>query len=165
MGHHDLGEMSENGGLFTEFCGNNDMVIGGSLFPHRSVHKVTSFSRDGGTENQIDHICISWKWRRSLLDVRNKRSADIASDHHLLIGEIRLRIARIQRQEEKIGRRFHTRRLEDVAVKRSFVEELENRATNIPEGGSIEDQWSTIKNAFIATGEKNLGVLRTRRKQ
>ncbi|XP_058828450.1 craniofacial development protein 2-like [Topomyia yanbarensis] len=118
MGRHGLGEMNENGELLAEFCGNNDMVIGGSPFPHRPVHKVTWVSRDGFTENQIDHICISRKWRRSLLDVRNKRSADIASDHHLLIGEIRLRIARIQRQEEKIGRRFNTRRLEDAAVRR-----------------------------------------------
>ncbi|XP_058811188.1 uncharacterized protein LOC131676078 [Topomyia yanbarensis] len=111
------------------------MVIGGSLFHHRPVHKVTWVSRDGFTENQIDHICVSRKWRRSLLDVRNNRSADIAYDHHLLIGEIRLRIARIYRQEEKIGRRVNTRRLEDAA------------------------------NAFIATGENNLGELRNQRKQ
>jgi endonuclease/exonuclease/phosphatase family metal-dependent hydrolase len=99
MGRHGLGQMSENGELFVEFCGNNNMVIGGSLFPNRPAHKVTWVSRDGRTENQIDHICISRKWRRSLLDVRNKRSADIASDHHLVIGEIRLRVARVQRRE------------------------------------------------------------------
>ncbi|EDS39543.1 conserved hypothetical protein [Culex quinquefasciatus] len=40
MGRHGLGEMSENGELFTEFCGNYDIVIEGSFFPHRSVHKV-----------------------------------------------------------------------------------------------------------------------------
>lgn len=165
MGRHGLGEMSENGELLAEFCGNNDMVIGGSLFPHRPVHKVTWVSRDGFTENQIDHICISRKWKRSLLDVRNKRSADIASDHHLLIGEVRLRIARIRRQEERVGRRFNTRRLEDATVKRSFVEELETRAANISEGGSVEEQWTAIKNAFITTSENNLGELRTRRKQ
>lgn len=33
------------------------------------------------TENQIDHIYISQKWRWSLLDVLSERSADIASDH------------------------------------------------------------------------------------
>ncbi|XP_058828392.1 uncharacterized protein LOC131688237 [Topomyia yanbarensis] len=114
MGRLGLGEMCENGELLAEFCGNNDMVIGGSLFPHRPI---------------------------------------------------RLRIARIQRQEDKIGRRFNTRRLEDAAVRRSFVEELENHAADIPEGGSVEDQWTAIKNAFIATGENNLGELRTQRKQ
>ncbi|XP_058828128.1 uncharacterized protein LOC131688019 [Topomyia yanbarensis] len=116
-------------------------------------------------KNQIDHICISRKWRRSLLDVRNKRSADIASDHHLLISEILLRIARIHRQEDQIGRRFNTRRLEDAAARRYFVEELENHAADIPAGGSVEDQWTAIKNAFITTGENNLGELHTQRKQ
>ena len=164
MGRHGLGEMSENGELFAEFCGNNDLVIGGSLFPHRQRHKVTWSSRDGITENQIDHICISRMFRRSLLDVRNKRSADIASDHHLLIGEVRLRVARVQRREERQGRRFNTRRLGDPAVKRSFVEELGTRAADVPNGGSVEDQWTAVKNAFIAASENNLGELRTRRK-
>ncbi|XP_058449462.1 craniofacial development protein 2-like [Malaya genurostris] len=102
MGRHGLGDMSDNGEPFAEFCGNHDMVIGGSLFSRRPAHKVTWVSRDGHTKNQIDHICTSRKWRRSLLDVRNERSADIASDHNLLIGEIRLRIARVMRQEERL---------------------------------------------------------------
>ncbi|XP_055623398.1 craniofacial development protein 2-like [Toxorhynchites rutilus septentrionalis] len=47
MGRHGLGQMSENGELFAEFCGNNNMVIGRSLFPHRPAHKVTWVSWDG----------------------------------------------------------------------------------------------------------------------
>ncbi|XP_058448607.1 craniofacial development protein 2-like [Malaya genurostris] len=159
MGRHGPREMNENGELFAEFCGNNDMVIGGSLFPHRPV------SRDGFTESQIDHICISRKWKRSLLDVRNKFSADIASDHHLILGEIRLRVARIRRQEERVGRRFNTRRLDDTTVKMSFTVKLQTRTADIPEGGNVENQWTAIKNAFIVTSKNNLGELRTQRKQ
>jgi hypothetical protein len=44
----------------------------------------------GRTQNQIDHICISENWRKSLLDVRNKRGADVGSDHHLIIGIMRI---------------------------------------------------------------------------
>ncbi|KAL1379832.1 hypothetical protein pipiens_003712 [Culex pipiens pipiens] len=164
MGPHGLGEMSENGELFTEFCGNQDMVIGGSLFPHRSVHKVTWVSRDGRTENQIDHICISRKWRRSLLDVRNMRSADIASDHHLVVGEIRLRVARVVRQEEKVGCRFNVQRLSNPEVARAFVGELQARALEIPDS-TVEEEWQFIKNAFAVTGENTLGMLRTQRKE
>ncbi|KAI8510890.1 hypothetical protein Bbelb_118060 [Branchiostoma belcheri] len=39
---------------------------------------------DGGTSNQIDHICINRKWRRSLLDAKTIRGADGSSDHHLI---------------------------------------------------------------------------------
>jgi hypothetical protein len=165
MGRHGLGQMSENGELFVEFCGNNNMVIGGSLFPHRPAHKVTWVSRDGRTENQIDHICISRKWRRSLLDVRNKRSADIASDHHLVIGEIRLRVARVQRREEKIGCRYDVRRLENPEVKRAYVEQLETRASELPNGGTVEEQWTGIKNAFVTTSDETLGKVRSGRRE
>ncbi|XP_055622491.1 craniofacial development protein 2-like [Toxorhynchites rutilus septentrionalis] len=165
MGRHGLGQMSENGELFAEFCGNNNMVIGGSLVPHRPAHKVTWVSRDGRTENQIDHICISRKWRRSLLDVRNKRSADIASDHDLVIGEIRLRVARVQRREEKIGCRYDIRRLENPEVKRAFVEQLEARASELPPGGTVEEQWTGIKNTFTTTSDETLGKLRSGRRE
>lgn len=50
-------------------------------------------------------------------------------------------------------------------MKRSFVEELETRAADVPEGGSVEEQWTAIKNAFIETSANNLGELRTQRKE
>ena len=34
MGKHGLGEMSDNGELFADFCSFNMLVIGGSVFPH-----------------------------------------------------------------------------------------------------------------------------------
>lgn len=83
MGTHGLGVTNKNGELFADFCTDNDMVIGGSLFPHKDVHKATWMSPDRMTETQIDHICISQKFWRSLLDVRVKRGADAVSDHHL----------------------------------------------------------------------------------
>ena len=56
-----------------EFCMFNDLVIGGTLFSHKPIHKETWKSPDDKTENQIDHITIDRKWRRSLHDVRVKR--------------------------------------------------------------------------------------------
>ena len=41
MGKHGLGEMSDNGELFADFCSFNKLVIGGSVFPHKKVHQVT----------------------------------------------------------------------------------------------------------------------------
>ena len=68
------------------------LVIGGSIYPHKRIHKATWVSPDHKTENQIDHICISKKFRRSLQDVRVKRGADVASDHHLLTARLKLKL-------------------------------------------------------------------------
>ena len=92
MGKHSLGKMNDNGEMFADVCSFNKLVIGGSVFPHKKAHKVTWVSPDNRTENQIDQICISSKFRRSLLDVRAKRGADVASDHHLLMGRCCLKL-------------------------------------------------------------------------
>ena len=78
MGTHRLGQMDENGERFADPCALNQLVIGGSIFPHKRIHKATWIS-----PNQIDHTCISRNFRRSWQDVRVMRGADKSSDHHL----------------------------------------------------------------------------------
>ena len=69
MGTHGLGQMNENGERFADLCALNQLVIGGSIFPHKRIHKATQISPNHVTENQIDHICISCKFRTSWQDV------------------------------------------------------------------------------------------------
>ena len=84
--------MNENGGLLTDFCEANELVIGGSLFPHKECHKTPTWvSQDRRTQNQIDHVIISRRWRRA------KRGADVGSDHHLLIAKVKIRMAKVVR--------------------------------------------------------------------
>ena len=64
-------------------------------------------------EKQIEHFCISKAWRSNLLDVRVKRSADIGSDHHLLVATTRLKIAAIHKSQEKVGKKFVVSKLQD----------------------------------------------------
>jgi hypothetical protein len=52
---------------------------------------------DHRTENQIDHIAIDRKFRRSLSDVRNKRGADIASDQHLVTAHFKFKIKKAEK--------------------------------------------------------------------
>lgn len=82
MGREGLGQINENGELFAEFCSFNNTVIGGSFFQHKRIHKATWISPDHHTENQIDHITICKRFRRSLQDTRVRRGTDTASDHH-----------------------------------------------------------------------------------
>jgi hypothetical protein len=41
MGRHGTGNMNENGKLFSELCASHDMVTGGTVFPHKTCHKVS----------------------------------------------------------------------------------------------------------------------------
>ena len=94
IGKHGLGMKNDNGDRLIDLCSSHEMVIGGTLFPHKDIHKATWRSPDHRTANQIDHIAVSSRWRQTLLDVRSYRGADIASDHYLLISRIKLNTMR-----------------------------------------------------------------------
>lgn len=61
-----IGRMNENGKRLAEFCALNDLVIGGTLFKHRDIHKLTWTSPNGRDRNQIDHIIINGRYRREI---------------------------------------------------------------------------------------------------
>ena len=48
MGTHGLGQMNENGERFADLCALNQLVIGGSIFPHKRIHKATCISPNHG---------------------------------------------------------------------------------------------------------------------
>lgn len=57
----------------------NQFAIGGSILPHKRIHKATWRSPDHVTENQIAHICINKTFGRTLKYVRAMRGADTPS--------------------------------------------------------------------------------------
>ncbi|VDO49934.1 unnamed protein product [Schistosoma margrebowiei] len=77
--------------IFANLCAFNKLVIDGTVFPHKRIHKAIWTSPDHTTQNQIDHICINKKFRKTMEDVRTKRGADIAADHHLLVAKMELK--------------------------------------------------------------------------
>ncbi|XP_062583995.1 craniofacial development protein 2-like [Saccostrea cucullata] len=63
MGKHGCGIKNDNGERFIYFCLNNKQTIGGTIFPHKDIQKLTWKSPDGRITNQIDHITVNSKWR------------------------------------------------------------------------------------------------------
>ena len=126
MGREGLGTMNDNGEMFADFCMFNDLVIGGSVFQRKDIHKGTWVSLDHRTVNQIDHITIDKKFRRSLQDTRVRRGADAASDHHLLVGQVRLKLKKCLPPGSKAGGKFNTIYLKDSALKSTFKLTLSN---------------------------------------
>nr|KAG5707728.1 hypothetical protein BaRGS_003303 [Batillaria attramentaria] len=159
MGKHGTGTQNENGELFTEFCTTNDLVIGGTIFPHKTIHKTTWTSPDGRTVNQIDHITIGRKWRRSLLDVRAKRGADAASDHHLVIAAIKIKLKAYRDQADRPSHKYNVHSLKESIKTNAFRCELRNRFSaldTLPEE-TIEEHWHDLRETWTATCREVLG--------
>ena len=41
MGRHGDGDINEHGQYLADVCASNKLVIGGTLFPHKEIHKTT----------------------------------------------------------------------------------------------------------------------------
>jgi len=170
MGTHGIGDMNEIGELLADLCTVNELVIGGTLFPHRNCHKATWVSPDHHTENQIDHVAVRQRWRGSLQDVRAKRGADIGSDHHLVVAKLKMRLA--ARKKKPCGRiRFNVGQLKfkekreefQLALHNRFQELLTEKEEIVEE--TTEQAWACMKETLVGTSEEVLGRLPSNRKQ
>ena len=59
VGSHGNGVRNDNGTRFVYLCHRNALLIGGTIFPHKVVHKGTWRSPDGHTVNQFDTTNVS----------------------------------------------------------------------------------------------------------
>ena len=168
MGEHGTGEMNENGELFANMCSQNKFVIGGSIFPHKMIHKTTWMSPDCTTQNQIDHICINKKFRRSLLDTRAKRGADVGSDHHLLCSKIKMKLMSNWTIKGNKNR-FNTNTLKEQSTQDLFKITLSNKFQILSEPQSeemsAETYWNEAKCILTSTCENVLGKRTQQHKQ
>ena len=143
-----IGNMNENGELFSELCAKYDLIMGGTVFPHKTRNKVSWVSPDNITENQTDPIAISKRFRRSLLDVRNKRGADIGSDHHLMIANFRFKILAAKKEFETRRKKCKVQKLQKTSIRGGFKLELKNRFSVLStqnEDTDIEARWKAKK--------------------
>ncbi|VDO66446.1 unnamed protein product [Schistosoma margrebowiei] len=138
------------------------MVIGSTIFPHKRIHTTTWTSPDHTTQNQIDHICINKTFRRTREDVRTKRGADIASDHHLLVAKMKLKLKKHWTMGRTISQKFNTAFLRDTSKLNKFKTALSNKFQAFHyllngEGTTVESDWKGIKEAITSTCHEVLG--------
>ncbi|VDP46933.1 unnamed protein product [Schistosoma mattheei] len=122
-----MGERNENAERFANLCAINELVIGDTIFPHKRIHKATWISPDHTTENQIDDICITKNFRRSMEDVRTNIGADIASNHHLVVTKMELKLKKHWTTRQATLQRFNTAFLRDTDKLNEFQKTFNNR--------------------------------------
>ncbi|XP_033103525.1 uncharacterized protein LOC117106274 [Anneissia japonica] len=81
LGRHGIRIRNENGERLINFCGHNNLVVTGTIFPHRLIHKQTWTSPGGRVKNQIDHVLHPGFKIQFSLKLRNKY--DVLEDHNV----------------------------------------------------------------------------------
>jgi len=167
MRTHGLGEMNNNAERFSDLCSLNQLVIVGSIFPHKQIHNATWRSPDNVAENQIDHICISKNFRRSMEDIRVMRGADVPSDHHLLVTSIKFGLKLTNLSNRRIKNNITSHKSKEV--KAAFQLKLSNKFQPLQdqpeENASVDSKWRKIKSIWKETCVEILGENKVQRKE
>ncbi|XP_071153508.1 craniofacial development protein 2-like [Mytilus edulis] len=126
MENHGYGTMNENGEGLTELSSTNNYVIGGTIFPHRNIHKLTWCIPNQRDKNQIDHIMIHRMWKRSLLDVKVKTGADVGSDQHLITADIKSKHM-ANGKNTRSWKQFDIEKLKENNVRKEYTTLMRNK--------------------------------------
>ena len=162
MGTQGFGCANNNGERLSDLCVESRLVIGGTIFMHRDIHKTIWRLPDQRTGSQIGHVIINQKWRRSLQDVKANREADIGSDHVLVVATVSLKLRKTKRGEER-QQRFDTAKLNNSNTEKASKLELKNRfhalqeeqEINIDSFNQVLTETSKSLLGHIKNGKKN----------
>ncbi|VDP71626.1 unnamed protein product [Schistosoma curassoni] len=103
-------------------------------------------------------------------DVRTRRGADVASDHHLVVANLKLKLRKNWTSGETAQQRFNTASLRDTDKLNEFKIALNNRFQALQdllkeEETSMEDNWEDIKEALTSTCQEVLGLKKYHHKE
>ncbi|VDO48871.1 unnamed protein product [Schistosoma margrebowiei] len=96
-------------------------------------------------------------------NVRTRRGADVASDHHLVVANLKLKLKKNWTSGQAALQRFNTAFLRDTDKLNEFKIALNNRFQALQdllkeEETSMEDNWKSIKEALTSKCQEVLGL-------
>ena len=85
------------------FCASNGFSIMNGYFKHRDIHKYTWYRDNLSQKSIIGFIIVSADLKSSIMDVRVKRGAELSTDHHLVVGSLKIYDSYLKENKESGG--------------------------------------------------------------
>ena len=88
-----MGEENQNSEKLLSFCTSHKLLVGGTWFQHRQVHRYTYNPPDPSCRKKmLDHILFAERYRGCLTNVRTRRGKTTITDHEMVIAEVSMKL-------------------------------------------------------------------------
>ncbi|CAF4961092.1 unnamed protein product [Rotaria socialis] len=147
MGRYGHGDGNERGDRLLEFAALHNLYIRNTRFQQKANRKRTWASPDGVHKNMIDLVLIQKRWKSSVTNCRTFQSADISSDHSLVLCNIKLRLKKrcIKPQQHH---RSDVSQLKSQKVREVYQTRLVNRLQDIDAQCNLEEHATKVEEAI-----------------
>jgi hypothetical protein len=144
-----------------EFAAGRQMAIKSTYFIHKQIHLHTWHSPYGHTFNQIDHCLIDGRKFSDVIDVMARRSANIDSDHMLIVIKLRAKICRTNNTKPQQLRRFAVERLKNRDVASQYYDELESELQGVQaQPLSLDEKCKELEETIMIVATNTIGYTR-----
>ncbi|XP_050455169.1 craniofacial development protein 2-like [Cataglyphis hispanica] len=153
--------INDNGEKLDAFCAQNRLRINNTYYDHKDQHKIT-WANTRSQTSMINFIISNRAVHPTqVVDVRSLSSADVGSDHRLVLGEIRLTTQLKRRLPPVMIEKLNIESIQDDTIKALYEWRLRQK---IRENGiadeDVEDGWKKIKSHMTMAAEEALGKRR-----
>ena len=159
IGPHGFGkeDPSDNGERLLQLAAAFKLRLANTFFKHKRDHTATHVLHRAGNEvvlRVIDYFAVSKRLMSSVTDCRVFRGFDAASDHHLLVLTLRLRLSAAKQQGAPgiASGRYNVARLQRCKPAQvEFEMDLHNRFSTLADAPQQlpdpETEWARLKEA------------------
>lgn len=161
VGRYGLGQRNPRGDTLVQFCQEENLVVTNTWFqlPPRRLYTWQSpqHNENNIVRNQIDFMLINRRYRNGIQGVRAYPGADISSDHNPLIGNLHVKLKRLQKPSTTsvdIRNLKIPATLERISQRvNEEISQMSNNSTS-----SIQEQWSEMHNILRRIEKEEIGT-------
>ena len=168
-GKFGLGTMNDEGERLLNFCALNNLAVMNTMYKQRKNRLITWISPDGLTRNQIDYILIPINQKGLIKNCRVFNSADVNSDHSLLMMKYTISIPKVKHYQHQ-SKRFDVSKLKQQPIIDAFkvqlggkfeplINDLDNQSVEVSYNKFVDETNAITKNMIGYRKNKAIDTL------
>ena len=163
VGRFGLGELNSRGEKLLEFCTLHNLAVCNTFFQHKDTRKSTWTSPCGKYRNMIDFIITQQNHMTDILNCRSYCSADIGSDHNLVLAKMSWHPRKVKRIRS-LPKKFDVSRLKNHSIALEFQAKIGGAFEPLLglEDTDLEGIWSSFRDTTNRITEETVGLKKAR---